>query len=187
MAFATSHTAGPAPLGLHSRRCTVPHGTSVYRPVHANHAAAQHNRGSVISRPVTVPRQQNSSCSHGLLRAAGIRTVRTHAAAQETLTLDDPVIEFLGVNNGMQTVKGVLHVAADADLVYAMLTDYDRCARVFRNIVSSETKLLTDGSKQVLQVSRWFCPQWGSAAVFCLPCVPQSVTGGVLCSCLRAP
>lgn len=153
MAFAPSHTAGPTCVNSSSRRCTVPRGVIGHRPVHATHAAALQNCGSVISKPVTVPRQQSSSNGHDPLTRAGTRSVRAHVAAQATVTLDDTVIEFLGVNNGMQTVRGVLHVAADADLVYDMLTDYDRCARVFRNIVTSETKLFDDGSKQVLQVN----------------------------------
>jgi ribosome-associated toxin RatA of RatAB toxin-antitoxin module len=82
-------------------------------------------------------------------------SLRTRAAAQETVALSDPVLEFLGVNNGMQTVRGVMHVAADADLVYSILTDYDNCARVFRNVVTSETMFTADGDKQVLQACQW--------------------------------
>lgn len=57
------------------------------------------------------------------------------------------------LNDGMQTVKGVLHVAADVDLVYSILTDYDSCARVFRNIAGTETVYTPTGGKQVVQVS----------------------------------
>jgi hypothetical protein len=70
-----------------------------------------------------------------------------------SIALEEPDIEFLGVlNDGMQTVRGVLHVAAEADLVYQILTDYDSCSRVFRNIAETQT-VFTPGGKQVVQVS----------------------------------
>jgi ribosome-associated toxin RatA of RatAB toxin-antitoxin module len=55
----------------------------------------------------------------------------------------------------MQTVRGVMHVAAEPDLVYSILTDYDNCARVFRNVVSSEAVITAGGEKQVLQACQW--------------------------------
>jgi hypothetical protein len=71
-----------------------------------------------------------------------------------SLALEEPNIEFLGVlNDGMQTVRGVLHVAAEADLVYQILTDYDSCSRVFRNIAETQTVFTPEGGKQVVQVS----------------------------------
>lgn len=115
--------------------------------------AACRQHGSVISRQSSAP--QHHSCLHGQVKQVVIaqRSLRTQAAAQETVALEEPVLEFLGVNNGMQTVRGVMHVAADPDLVFSILTDYDSCARVFRNVVASETILTPDGDKQVLQVS----------------------------------
>jgi len=79
---------------------------------------------------------------------------RTQAAAQETYVLDEPSVDFIGVLDGMQTVKGVLHVPVDAALVYDVLTDYDSCSRVFRNIAATRTILSNEGSKQLVQVSR---------------------------------
>ncbi|KAF6255289.1 hypothetical protein COO60DRAFT_1641630 [Scenedesmus sp. NREL 46B-D3] len=55
----------------------------------------------------------------------------------------------------MQTVRGVMHVAAEADLVYQILTDYDSCSRVFRNIADTETQFTPEGGKRVVQACRW--------------------------------
>jgi hypothetical protein len=44
--------------------------------------------------------------------------------------LRDLQVEFMGVLNGMQTVRGVIEVDAHPDLVYKILTDYDRCSEV---------------------------------------------------------
>jgi hypothetical protein len=87
--------------------------------------------------------------------AAQERSWRCSAAAPEvSIALEEPDIEFLGVlNDGMQTVRGVLHVAAEADLVYKILTDYDSCARVFRNIADTQMVFTPEGGKQVVQVS----------------------------------
>lgn len=41
-----------------------------------------------------------------------------------------PHVEFLGVLDGMQTVRGVLEVDASPELVYSILTDYGRCSEV---------------------------------------------------------
>jgi hypothetical protein len=41
-----------------------------------------------------------------------------------------PEVEFLGVRDGMQTVRGVIEVDASPTLVYEILTDYDRCSEV---------------------------------------------------------
>lgn len=88
-------------------------------------------------------------------------TTKTAAAAPETLVVDDsdaggqhppPAVEFLGVLNEMQTVRGVLQTPADPDLVYNILTDYDSCSRVFRNISGSQTLFTDAGDKQVIQV-----------------------------------
>ena len=85
---------------------------------------------------------------------------RTAAAAPDTLIAEEsvqrPEIDFLGVLNDMQTVRGVLQTAADPDLVYTILTDYDSCSRVFRNISGSETLFSDAGDKQVVQVSSTF-------------------------------
>jgi hypothetical protein len=84
------------------------------------------------------------------------KRVRTRAAAPDTLvageTLQQPTVDFLGVLNDMQTVRGILETAADPDLVYDILTDHDSCPRVFRNICGSETLLTESGHKQVIQV-----------------------------------
>ena len=63
----------------------------------------------------------------------------------------DVEVEFLGVVGGMQTVRGVLHLDACPDLIYQILTDYDRCSEVFENISASAT-LDEGGEKQVVQV-----------------------------------
>lgn len=122
---------------------------------HVNSIISQSGRRLLASNQqiVASANGRHVKLDHQTSQSAAVkRYVQTSAAAQETMILDEPVIDFLGVNNGMQTVKGVLHVAADADLVYSILTDYDGCAEVFRNIVASETILLADGGKQVLQV-----------------------------------
>lgn len=86
---------------------------------------------------------------------------RTAAAAPDTLVTQGdsqkPSIDFLGVLNDMQTVRGVLETAADPDLVYDVLTDYDSCSRVFRNISGSQTLFSEAGQKQVVQVSSRLC------------------------------
>ncbi|KAI8475786.1 MAG: hypothetical protein J3K34DRAFT_456142 [Monoraphidium minutum] len=63
-------------------------------------------------------------------------------------------VSFLGVLDGMQTVRGVLEVDASPDLVYDILTDYDRCSEVFENI-SASTTMEEDGAKQVVQACSW--------------------------------
>eukprot|EP00775_Hariotina_reticulata_P013851 gene13851-13973_t len=80
---------------------------------------------------------------------------RTQAAAQETYVLDEPTVDFIGVLDGMQTVKGVLHVPADAALVYDVLTNYDSCSRVFRNIADTRTVFSNEGNKQLVQACKW--------------------------------
>lgn len=117
-------------------------------------AATVRQPASVVSRMASLTQQHSYLHSRVIQLAAPKRCIQTFAAAQETMVLDDPVVEFLGVNNGMQTVRGVIHSAADPSLVYSILTDYDNCARVFRNIVSSQTILGDDGTKQVQQVGR---------------------------------
>jgi hypothetical protein len=81
---------------------------------------------------------------------------RTAAAAPDTLVTEDslqqPTIDFLGVLNDMQTVRGTLQTPADPDLVYDILTDYDSCSRVFRNISGSQTLFTEAGGKQIIQV-----------------------------------
>jgi hypothetical protein len=59
----------------------------------------------------------------------------------------------LGVVNGMQTARGIVHTAVDADHVYQLLTDFDSCPRVFRSVARSRTLQTDDGGKQVIQVS----------------------------------
>lgn len=94
------------------------------------------------------------------LDSKAIRTYsqRTAAAAPDTLvaeeTVQQPSVEFLGVLKDMQTVKGVIHTAAAPDLVFDILTDYDSCSRVFRNISGSQTLFTDAGDKQVIQVCR---------------------------------
>jgi len=86
---------------------------------------------------------------------------KTAAAAPDTLVTQGdsqkPSIDFLGVLNDMQTVRGVLETAADPDLVYDVLTDYDSCSRVFRNISGSQTLFSEAGQKQIVQVSLRLC------------------------------
>lgn len=64
----------------------------------------------------------------------------------------EPSVEFLGVLNGMQTVKGVLHVAAPPERVWTIITDYESNSRVYENISDSQVLMQEDGSKQLLQV-----------------------------------
>ena len=71
----------------------------------------------------------------------------------------DVEVEFLGVLDGMQTVRGIMEVDAHPDLVYSILTDYDRCSEVRRSAP---------------RVShRWSAPvvQW-RVAVCCRPARP---------------
>jgi hypothetical protein len=108
------------------------------------------------------------------LDSKAIRTYsqRTAAAAPDTLvteeTVQQPSVEFLGVLKDMQTVKGVIHTAAAPDLVFDILTDYDSCSRVFRNISGSQTLFTDAGDKQVIQV--------------CRSCWPARLDGGRLSS-----
>jgi len=44
-----------------------------------------------------------------------------------------------------------MEVDASPELVYSILTDYDRCSEVFENI-SASTTLEEEGEKQVIQV-----------------------------------
>ena len=67
--------------------------------------------------------------------------------------LSDPTVDFIGTIRGMQTVRGSLDLDADAGLVYDLLTDYDSCSRIFRNVASS-TVQYSEGRKQVLQVGK---------------------------------
>lgn len=152
-------------MAMLSNRTVVPcsaHRRTMQIPVIAGNCMQRYVLHSGQLLPVSIM-QTVASCNRRhvklhyqtLQSAVFKRNMQTPAAAQETMVLDEPVIEFLGVNNGMQTVKGILHVAADADLVYNILTNYDDCAQVFRNIVASETILLADGGKQVLQACQW--------------------------------
>lgn len=54
----------------------------------------------------------------------------------------------------MQTVRGLMEVDASPELVYSILTDYDRCSEVFENI-SASTTLEEEGEKQVIQACSW--------------------------------
>lgn len=117
-------------------------------------AASKARMGSIL--PFRSHKQPGSPpCT----RSSGQQPVssgRTRAAAPDTLvageTLQQPTVDFLGVLNDMQTVRGILETAADPDLVYDILTDHDSCPRVFRNICGSETLLTEAGDKQVIQV-----------------------------------
>lgn len=108
--------------------------------------------------------QQPGRCSTSMAQASlaarstSVRVPRHRAAAAAPDTLiaeesvQQPTVEFLGVLRDMQTVKGVLQTAADPDLVFDILTDYDSCSRVFRNISGSQTLFTDAGEKQVIQV-----------------------------------
>lgn len=124
------------PLLLHSSSSSCCHST----------AALQPTSPTGWSQPIS--RSSSSSRKH---------THRTAAAAPDTLVAEErsqqPTIDFLGVLNDMQTVRGVLETAADPDLVYSILVDYDSCSRVFRNISGSQTLFTDAGGKQVVQVS----------------------------------
>lgn len=135
------------------------------------------------------------------LDSKAIRTYsqRTAAAAPDTLvaeeTVQQPSVEFLGVLKDMQTVKGVIHTAAAPDLVFDILTDYDSCSRVFRNISGSQTLFTDAGDKQVIQVCRSCWParldggrlSSGSAVVCYLKSVYSShiLQQGDVVSCFR--
>lgn len=120
-----------------------------------------HRHNCSSSRPgpaaVSLPHSSTAWPAAAAAAVAQQRSWRCSAAAPEvSVLLEEPDIEFMGVlNDGMQTVRGVLHVAADADLVYNILTDYDSCARVFRNIADTKTVFTPEGGKQVVQACGW--------------------------------
>lgn len=86
----------------------------------------------------------------------GRRGARLAAAAPDTLVdtrqEQELSVEFLGVLKDMQTVRGVLHTSAPPDLVYGILTAYERNAEVFAGICASDVRVTEAGDKQVVQV-----------------------------------
>ncbi|EFJ41841.1 hypothetical protein VOLCADRAFT_107511 [Volvox carteri f. nagariensis] len=68
-----------------------------------------------------------------------------------------PDVSFVSLVDGKYTVRGTLLLPASAAQVYGMLTDYENCHRVFRNIASSQVVRPAAGSVglQVVQSCRW--------------------------------
>lgn len=125
--------------------------------VQAAAAASKARMGSIL--PLRSHKQPGSPpCTRSGVQqpVSNTKRGRITAAAPDTLvageTLQQPTVDFLGVLNDMQTVRGILETAVDPDLVYDILTDHDSCPRVFRNICGSETLLTEAGDKQVIQV-----------------------------------
>lgn len=141
------HTAGS------SMQATVAAGKAQVRV--STSLSTHRPRSSTSTSPTTVP-QPPLTAVHPLKPSSRICRHKTAAAAPDTLVTDEgvqqPSIDFLGVLNDMQTVRGILQTAADPDLVYDILTDYDSCSRVFRNISGSQTVFTDAGDKQVIQV-----------------------------------
>ncbi len=94
--------------------------------------------------------RQASSDTVALVSCDDAEADQLHVISQQQ---QQPVIEYLGNIDGMQTVRGVMQLPANADLLYSLLTDYESSTRVFSNIASTEVVFGEDGSKQVLQVS----------------------------------
>ncbi|WIA13817.1 hypothetical protein OEZ85_007364 [Tetradesmus obliquus] len=62
-----------------------------------------------------------------------------------------------GSGSSSSSCRGAAEISAhnNADLVYNILTDYDSCARVFRNIADTKTVFTPEGGKQVVQACGW--------------------------------
>ncbi|KIZ07366.1 hypothetical protein MNEG_0592 [Monoraphidium neglectum] len=102
-------------------------------------------------QPVVAPAPPGSGVSPPRRAPSPAAATAVRVAEAAVAPLRDLQVEFMGVLNGMQTVRGVIEVDAHPDLVYKILTDYDRCSEVFENISASST-IEEDGAKQVIQV-----------------------------------
>ncbi|GLC36665.1 hypothetical protein PLESTB_000128000 [Pleodorina starrii] len=66
-----------------------------------------------------------------------------------------PDVSFVSLVDGKYTVRGRLVLPVPASRVYALLTDYGGCNRVFANIAASEVVRSEEGGLQVVQSCRW--------------------------------
>ncbi|GLI66429.1 hypothetical protein VaNZ11_010227 [Volvox africanus] len=64
-------------------------------------------------------------------------------------------VSFVSLVDGKYTVRGQLLLPASAPRVFALLTDYEGCHRVFGNIAASEVTQSAEGGLQVVQTCRW--------------------------------
>lgn len=131
-------------------------------PIRAQHLRSRHHQlpqqqlsGAQQQRHALLVRaHQASSASAGVTLVSRSNDEHQHNAAQQQQQ-QQPAIEYLGELNGMQTVRGTMHLNASADVLYALLTDYESSTRVFENIASTEVLVGEDGGKQVLQACKW--------------------------------
>jgi hypothetical protein len=128
-------------------------------------AHAAHTKASLRSKcyvaAQALPAWQVQRSAAASLRPSSSRPTRHIAAAAAAATdtrasqdsVQEPAVDFLGVVDGMQTARGIVHTAVDADHVYQLLTDYDSCPRVFRSVARSQTLQTGNGGKQIIQVT----------------------------------
>lgn len=128
-------------------------------------AHAAHTKASLRSKcyvaAQALPAWQVQRSAAASLRPSSSRPTRHIAAAAAAATdtrasqdsVQEPAVDFLGVVDGMQTARGIVHTAVDADHVYQLLTDYDSCFRVFRSVARSQTLQTGNGGKQIIQVT----------------------------------
>lgn len=197
------HTNAPAirlhkmmscPRGLLQPQCRLP-----APPAHHHHHHHRHHRHhhQQLRPPAAAPaaapawRRRRDDSWLAAAQQHARQQQRCAAAAPETLEVEaeqqdevqqqqqgdsaQPSVEFVGVMRDMQTVRGVLATHAPPELVYAILTDYDSCARVFRNICGSQTLFSEGGGKQVVQVRRLTARVWLSRCVRVVPMLPPSL------------
>ncbi len=66
-----------------------------------------------------------------------------------------PAVEFLGVVQGMLSARGALHLPVHPDEAYAVLTDYEACSDVFRNIAATRIEDAPCGGRRIVQACGW--------------------------------
>lgn len=119
---APSRAPTRGPLRLSSRRAPrAPLAAPQQQPRAQGPLDPQPSPAAAPAGPASPPRRAPAPPAATAVRAAEA------AAAAPPRGAD---VEFLGVLDGMQTVRGVIEVDAHPDLVYAILTDYDRCSEV---------------------------------------------------------
>lgn len=81
-------------------------------------------------------------------------TLQTRSLLMETAPASTVAAEFVGIEDGVFTVRGSIDLKAQPERVYGALKDYESSSRVFHNIMDTIVQSSPEGSTQLLQVSR---------------------------------
>lgn len=99
-----------------------------------------------VTSPALTP-TYHSHAAHSATPSASRKRTRALAAAVETVAKPAIETEYMGVIDGMLTVRGALELDAHPTVAYEALKDYEATPRVFHNIVDTVVQPTSDGPR----------------------------------------